>query len=52
MIDFAEHRPQRAAWAALCFGLVILLAVLVSIPWQPLLDLDTHLGTWPEAGHP
>jgi YegS/Rv2252/BmrU family lipid kinase len=44
-----ELRPARLGWSALCFVLFALLATLVKTSWSPLIDLDTHIGTWPES---
>lgn len=45
----ADLRPTRLGWSALCFVLFALLAILVRTAWSPLVDLDTHLGSWPES---
>ncbi len=45
----ANLRPSRLAWSALCFVLFALIAVLVKNAWAPLIDLDTTIGTGPEA---
>ncbi|MEO7352178.1 MAG: diacylglycerol kinase family protein [Marmoricola sp.] len=45
----AELRPSRLSWGALCFVLFAVLTVLVKSAWQPLQDLDTSWGTWPES---
>jgi YegS/Rv2252/BmrU family lipid kinase len=44
-----ELRPRRLGWSALSFVLFALIAVLVKTAWSPLLDLDIHLGSWPES---
>jgi YegS/Rv2252/BmrU family lipid kinase len=45
----AELRPRRLGWAALCFALFAVLAIVVKTAWSPLIDLDTDLGAWPES---
>jgi YegS/Rv2252/BmrU family lipid kinase len=45
----AHLRPARLGWSALCFALFAVLAVLVKTAWSPLLDLDAHVGSWPES---
>lgn len=45
----AELRPRRLGWSALCFTLFAVLVILVKTAWSPLIDLETHLGRWPES---
>ncbi len=45
----ADLRPNRLGWSALCFLLFALLTILVKTAWSPLLELDGHLGRWPES---
>jgi len=45
----AELRPARLAASALCFTLFAVLTILVRTAWEPLLQLDTTLGTRPES---
>ena len=47
MIDTPRGRWTALAWALLCSGLFIALAVLVTNDWSPLLDADRELGDGP-----
>jgi YegS/Rv2252/BmrU family lipid kinase len=47
VIDTRRGRVTALAWALLCAGLFVALAVLVSHHWSPLVDLDRHLGARP-----
>lgn len=47
MTDFAARRLPRALLAAVFFGVFLVLLVLVRMEWQPLLDLDTAVGSEP-----
>jgi YegS/Rv2252/BmrU family lipid kinase len=47
VIDTPRGRWTALAWALLCTGLFIALAVLVDHHWSPLVDLDRDLGGRP-----
>ena len=42
--EHAQLRTSRILYAVGCFAAFAVLAVLVSIPWSPLPELDTDLG--------
>lgn len=41
--------PRLLAWAAVPLALLVTLAVMVKVRWQPLLDLDRAVGQDPQA---
>jgi YegS/Rv2252/BmrU family lipid kinase len=45
----AELRPRRIGWAVALLALFAVLAVMVKNAWDPLLDVDRAVGTWPES---
>jgi YegS/Rv2252/BmrU family lipid kinase len=47
VIDTPRGRWAALAWALLCSGLFVALAVLVDHHWSPLVDADRNLGDWP-----
>ena len=48
MIDTSRARWAALAWALLCAGLLMALAVLVANDWGPLSDADREAGAWPQ----